>query len=116
MEGWSGAGEDGEKMCIVCEGRTWGGGEALHKKTTVAGPWVGMRGCEGRDEQAGYLDENCDGEEEGAVVVEAVGQGRDDQDGDEVHLYVQLASSCSDVGVLSRINVRSRWAPSTRTG
>lgn len=80
VEGWSGA-ERG-KMCMFIVGRR----VALHKKTAVASPWVWLRGSEGRDEQAGYLDEDGDGEEESTVVVKAVGERCDDKNGNKVHL------------------------------
>jgi hypothetical protein len=59
--------------------------EAYHEQAAVAGPRVAGAG-EGGYEEAGYLDEDGEAEEEGAVVVEAVGEGGDDEDGDEVHL------------------------------
>ena len=43
-------------------------------------------GYEGGHQEAGDLDQDGDGEEEGAVVVEAVGDGGDEEDGDEIAL------------------------------
>lgn len=46
---------------------------ALHKKSAVAGPRVGLGGCECSDEKTGNLDQNRNREEGRAVVVETIG-------------------------------------------
>lgn len=67
--------------------------EADDEETTVAGPGVCGRVAWGADatsvggqEKAEDLKADGNGEEEGAVVVEAVGERGDEKDGDEVHL------------------------------
>ena len=67
------------------DGHGWAEAEANEEQAGVAGP--GRRGGrEGRGEQAGDLDEDGGGEEEATVVVEAVREGCDEDDGEEVHL------------------------------
>lgn len=66
--------------------------EADQEETGVAGPGVGDEGCH---QEAGDLDADGDGEEEGAVVVEAVGDRGDEEDGDEIALGVKVHVSVS---------------------
>ena len=74
---------------LICpshgDGDSWTETEAYEQEADIAGPWVDGIGC---DEETSDLDANRDGEEEGAVVVEAVGYGGDEEDGDEVALEV----------------------------
>lgn len=58
--------------------------ESNHKETAVAGPRVGQG--EGDCEEAGDLDTHGCGEEQGAVLVESVGNGCYQEDGTKVHL------------------------------
>ena len=60
--------------------------EADNEEAAVARPGV-VVAREGGDEEPRDLDEDGDGEDEGAVVVEAVGDGHHEEDGDEVTLW-----------------------------
>ena len=75
---------------LVRPGHGYGDGgaeaETDEEEAGVAGPRVGGGAGVGGHEEAGDLDEHGEGEEEGAVVVEAVGEGGDEEDGDEVAL------------------------------
>ncbi len=61
----------------------WTESEADEEESDVASPWVGVSD-QSRHEDAGDLETHRDGEEQCAVAVEAVGDGRDEENGDEV--------------------------------
>ena len=71
----------------------WTEAEADHEKTTVARPWVAFTTAIGCQKQTSDLDAHWDTEEEGAVMVEAVREGCDQQDSYEIALCRGLVDS-----------------------
>lgn len=56
--------------------------ESDDEKTAVTRPGVGKGAGVGGKEEAEDLEQGREGEEDGAVAVEAVGEGGDEEDGD----------------------------------
>ena len=69
--------------------------EADHEQATVTGPRVGEGKCDG--EEAGDLDKGAHGEEDGAIFVEAVGNGSNKEDSEEVRLFKQISTGSTQI-------------------
>lgn len=60
--------------------------EADHQQTAIARPWVRLGACVGRHEKTSDLDTDGGDEKESAVVMEAVRDWGNEEDGNKIHL------------------------------